>query len=149
MLCTRAATKAGFSSALRIERRILSVAALRQFSSQESSSRPTVTQNSTKYNSTVLLFTSLAAGLVGFTVASSVPNLLPPAIKDHGSESTQFGSSGHFKKAIQELQSTFPVDNKVSTDLDDLHSHGFSEDVYHPGMYMMKRKDFGNNLVVV
>ena len=145
MLCTRAATKTGFSSFLRIQRRTRPVAVLRQFSSQGSSPRPTastVTQNATKYSSTTLLFTSLLAGLVGFTVANSVPNLLSPTIKDHGSESTQFGSSDDFKKAIQELQSTFPMDNKVSTDPDDLHAHGFSENAHHPGMYMVKRKNF-------
>jgi D-lactate dehydrogenase (cytochrome) len=87
-------------------------AALRQFSIQGSSS---ATQHSLK----TLLFTSLTAGLVGFTIAKSLPTTL-----GHETESThpQFGSSDDFKKAIQELQSTFPTDDKVSVDPDDLQS---------------------------
>ena len=77
------------------------------------------------------------AGSVGFTIAKSVPSVLSPAIKDDENESTQFGSPSDFKKAIQELQSTFPLDaHKVSADPDDLHVHGFSANDHHPGMYV-------------
>ena len=98
--------------------------ALRHFSIQAS---PSSTQHSLK----TLLFTSLSAGLVGFTIAKSLPSL------GLESESTQqqFGSSDDFKKAIQELQSTFPANDKVSVDPDDLQVHGFSANDHHPGMY--------------
>ena len=101
--------------------------ALRQFSIQASPSSP---QHSLK----TLLFTSLSAGLVGFTIAKSLPSL------GLESESTQqqFGSSDDFKKAIQELQSTFPAKDKVSVDPDDLRVHGFSENDYHPRMCEQK-----------
>ena len=101
------------------------VRALRQFSVQGSPS-------STQHSSRALLFASLTAGLVGFAIAKSLPSL------SHESESTQFGSSDDFKKAIQELQSTFPAKDKVSVDPDDLRVHGFSENDYHPRMCEQK-----------
>lgn len=95
--------------------------ALRQFSVQRS---PSSTQHSLR----TLLFTSLSTGLLGFTIAKSLPSL------SHESESSQFGSSDEFKKAIQELQSTFPASDKVSVDPDDIQGHGFSANDHHPGM---------------
>ena len=77
------------------------------------------------------------AGSVGFTIPKSVPSILSPTIKDDQNESTQFGSPGDFKRAIQDLQFTFSLDaNKVSVDPDDLHVHGFSANDHHPGMYV-------------
>ena len=111
-----------FSSAFRIR----SVRALRKFSIQGS---PSSTQHSLR----TLLFTSLTTGLVGFTIAKSLPTSF-----GHESESSQFGSSDDFKKAIQELQSTFPANDKVSVDPDDLQVHGFSANDHHPGMYEQK-----------
>lgn len=77
----------------------------------------------------MLLFTSLTAGVVSFALAKSLPSL------GNQLESTQFGSSDDFKRAIQELQSTFPASDKVSVDPNDLYVHGFSANDYHPGMY--------------
>lgn len=117
-------TRSWFSNAFRT-RHVTPVRALRQFSIQGSSS-------STQHSLKTLLFTSLSAGLVGFTIATSLPT---QATVGHDSESTQqFGSSDDFKKAIQELQSTFPANNKVSVDPDDLQVHGFSPNDHHPGM---------------
>jgi D-lactate dehydrogenase (cytochrome) len=99
------------------------VGALRQFSSQGSP----ISQPSHSFR--MLLFTSLSTGLVGFALAKSFPSL------GHESESPQFGSPRDFKKAIQELQSTFPTNDKVSVDPDDLYIHGFSPNDHHPGMY--------------
>jgi len=142
MSLTRAA-KSWFSGALRIERATRRpVRVLRQFSSQGSP----VSQSSTQHSLRVLLFTSLTAGLVGFTIAKSLPSLLSsPTTQGHESEFTQFGSSDDFKKAIQELQSTFPTDDKVSIDPDDLRVHGFSANDHHPGTY--GQKNFGNDLI--
>ena len=105
--------------------RTRSVRALRNFSIQGS---PSSAQHSLR----TLLFTSLTTGLVGFTIAKSLPGL------GHESESSQFGSSDDFKKAIQELQSTFSANDKVSVDPDDLQVHGFSANDHHPGMYEQK-----------
>ena len=118
--------KAWFSGAFRTQCGITRpVRALRRFSSQA----PLVSQ----YSSRVVLITSLTAGLLGFTIAKSAPSLLSPTNKDHETESTQFGSSDDFKKAIRELQSTFPLEDQVSIDPGDLYAHGFSTNVYHPG----------------
>ena len=99
--------------------------ALRQLSIQASPSSP-------QYSLRTLIFTSLTTGLVGLTIAKSIPSF------GHESESSQFGSPDDFKKAIQELQFTFPANDKVSVDTDDLHVHGFSANDHHPGMYEQK-----------
>ena len=122
-------TRAAKSWFFRIRAGTRPVGALRQFSSPGS---PLVSQTrSTQHSSRVLLFTSLTTGLVGFTLAKSLHRDSP--------ESPQFGSSDDFKKAIQELQSTFPASDKVSVNPDDLHVHGFSLNDYHPGMYEQKK----------
>ena len=112
-----------FSLASAFRTRPASLRALRQFSIQGSHS-------STQHSLKALLFTSLTAGLVGFTIAKSLSSL------GHENESTQqFGSSDDFKKAIREFQFTFPAIDKVSVDPDDLQVHGFSTNDHHPGMY--------------
>ena len=110
------------------------VRALRQFSIQGS---PISSSTGTQHSFRALLFTSLTAGLVGFTIAKS----LSTSSLDHQSESTQFGSLDDFKKAIQELQSTFPANDKVSVDPGDLRVHGFSANDHHPGMYEQLEKN--------
>ena len=114
---------------------------LRQFFSQEV---PSI-QSSAQYSLRVLLFTSLTAGLVGFTISKSVSGPASPTAGGHKYESIRFGSSDDFKKAIQELQATFPADDKVSTDPDDLRVHGFSPNDHHPGMCM--RAEQKNDLI--
>ena len=47
---------------------------------------------------------------------------------------TQYGSPEEFKKAIEELRVLFAGDeDAVTTDVEDLEDHGFSENDYHPG----------------
>lgn len=46
---------------------------------------------------------------------------------------SQYGSPEDFKRAIRELEETFPSEDKVSTDPEVLHVHGYSENDYHPG----------------
>lgn len=46
-----------------------------------------------------------------------------------------YGSAQDFQNAIAELRRTFPLEDKVSTDLEVLELHGFSENDYHPGMH--------------
>ena len=106
------------------------VRALRQLSFKGSPSSP-------QYSLGTLIFTSLTTGLLGLTIAKSIPSL------NHESDSSQFGSPDDFKKAIQELQFTFPANDKVSVDPDDLQVHGFSANDHHPGMY--EQKNLGNN----
>lgn len=44
-----------------------------------------------------------------------------------------YGSPDDFRKALSELQAAFPEEDKVSTDSEVLHFHGFSDNDYHPG----------------
>ncbi|KAI0820474.1 FAD-linked oxidase-like protein [Trametes gibbosa] len=48
---------------------------------------------------------------------------------------TQYGSPDDFKKAIEELKQTFPAEGVVTTDVEDLEEHGFSENDYHPSSH--------------
>ncbi|KAI0736753.1 FAD-linked oxidase-like protein [Fomitopsis betulina] len=50
-----------------------------------------------------------------------------PALND------KYGSPEDFQRAIQELRDSFADKDAVSTDPDDLHTHGYSENDYHPG----------------
>ena len=47
-----------------------------------------------------------------------------------------YGTRTDFQAAIDELKVTFPKDGAVSTDQEDLETHGFSENDYHPGALM-------------
>ncbi len=50
----------------------------------------------------------------------------------------QYGSPEDFKKAIEELRTLFPGEDAVTTDVEDLEAHGYSENDYHPGEYALK-----------
>ncbi|KAF7794752.1 hypothetical protein EIP86_005890 [Pleurotus ostreatoroseus] len=45
-----------------------------------------------------------------------------------------YGSPADFQRAIEELRAAFPAEHAVSTDAEDLHVHGFSDNDYHPGL---------------
>lgn len=45
-----------------------------------------------------------------------------------------YGTPEDFQKAISELRAAFSDEHAVSTDPEDLHVHGFSDNDYHPGM---------------
>ena len=49
----------------------------------------------------------------------------------------KYGSPEDFQRAIQELRDSFANKDAVSTDPDDLHTHGYSENDYHPGTWLM------------
>jgi len=53
-----------------------------------------------------------------------------PSISSH---SPAYGNPTDFQSAIHELQEAFPEEDRVTTDPDDLHDHGFSVNDYHPG----------------
>ncbi|PCH38627.1 hypothetical protein WOLCODRAFT_136371 [Wolfiporia cocos MD-104 SS10] len=44
----------------------------------------------------------------------------------------QYGTPEDFQRAILELQKALPSEGAVSTDPDDLHTHGYSDNDYHP-----------------
>ncbi|TFY63274.1 hypothetical protein EVJ58_g3348 [Rhodofomes roseus] len=75
-----------------------------------------------------------ACAFVGGAAANAVFQLVknreqPPAT----GLNDKYGSPEDFQRAIQELRDTFPDQDAVSTDPDDLHVHGYSENDYHPG----------------
>ncbi|KAI0632542.1 FAD-linked oxidase-like protein [Trametes polyzona] len=47
----------------------------------------------------------------------------------------KYGSPQDFQKAIEELRQTFPAEGAVTTDVEDLEEHGFSENDYHPSSH--------------
>lgn len=49
----------------------------------------------------------------------------------------KYGSPEDFQRAIRELRDSFDDKDAVSTDPDDLHTHGHSENDYHPGAYSL------------
>jgi len=55
--------------------------------------------------------------------------------QDASSVRPQFATSEEMKRAILELEESFGGAEKVSTDPDDLHNHGFSANDHHPGEY--------------
>lgn len=88
---------------------------------------------------------ALTCALLGYTVgtSASLPSPLTSLGLGRGQGSTEddeptYGTPGDFQKAIRELRHTFSNGGHesgiVSTDPHDLHMHGFSENVHHPGM---------------
>ncbi|KAG6831365.1 hypothetical protein H0H87_005376 [Tephrocybe sp. NHM501043] len=79
---------------------------------------------------TLLLLSSVFSGVVGFTLATIWESTSPPTRNAH---KPQFGTPDDFDKAIQELKGTFPDEDVVSTDPEDLRIHGFSVYDHRPG----------------
>ncbi|KAF5377816.1 hypothetical protein D9615_006813 [Tricholomella constricta] len=79
----------------------------------------------------LLLATSILSGIVGFAVASGLES--STSVKGGSSQDQQFGTPGDFKQAIEELRQAFPSSDAVSTDPEDLRTHGFSDYDYRPG----------------
>jgi D-lactate dehydrogenase (cytochrome) len=74
---------------------------------------------------------SVGSGLLGYTVAQAHPASRAPL---HDVLPT-YGTPEDFQSAIKDLRVAFPAGDAVSTDLDDLHMHGFSENDHHPGAW--------------
>ncbi|KAH9951455.1 FAD-linked oxidase-like protein [Amylocystis lapponica] len=66
-------------------------------------------------------FASFVSAALGYYFATSQDLL-----------NSQYGSLADFQQAIAELREIFPAEDTVSTDPDDLHVHGSSENDYHP-----------------
>lgn len=80
----------------------------------------------------LLLSASILSAAIGYSVAKRYALNASLDVPD----SPKFGSPDDFKKAIAELRRTFPNDNSVSTNPDDLHGHGFSDGDYLPGEFL-------------
>ncbi|KAF8965864.1 FAD-linked oxidase-like protein [Flammula alnicola] len=96
-------------------------------------------------STTGIVFIALSSALLGFGLAKS-PLIslydfkLEPNRSFPSSSTPQFGSPEDIKNCIAELRSTFASEGagggeeKVSTDPDDLHTHGFSPSDHYPDM---------------
>jgi D-lactate dehydrogenase (cytochrome) len=76
-----------------------------------------------------LLLISLASGIAGYTTAQATGSHahLPMAnVATSDAQSLQYGTSKDVQNAVKELQLTFSSTDVVSTDVDDLCTHGGS-----------------------
>ncbi|TFK85448.1 hypothetical protein K466DRAFT_566602 [Polyporus arcularius HHB13444] len=77
----------------------------------------------------------LLSGLVRWVTTSHLtraPGGEPERNRASAELNTQYGSPQDFKKAIEELRTLFPDEDAVTTDVEDLEAHGYSENDYHP-----------------
>lgn len=85
-----------------------------------------------------LLLVSLASGIAGYTIAQTTGSqhlLADVTTRDAPSQSLQYGTPKDVRNAIKELQLTFSSADIVSTDADDLRTHGGSSWDHRTGVY--------------
>ncbi|EIM79413.1 FAD-binding domain-containing protein [Stereum hirsutum FP-91666 SS1] len=75
-----------------------------------------------------VLTASTLSGLAGFFYARERPDVVDTLTNP------QFGSPKDYERGIEELRSTLPSEDMVSTNPDDLLAHGWSSHVWHPGL---------------
>ena len=78
------------------------------------------------------LATQLGAEPSGISLVSKALGLSESHLDDYFTN-PKFGSPKDFDAAIRELKEVFPAGDKVTTDAEDLHDHGFSVNDYLPG----------------
>ena len=84
----------------------------------------------------LLVGASIGSGLFGYVLAQTqVHEALDTRTAASVPDSPTFGSPLEFQTAISELKATFTDESAVSTDPEDLHVHGFSENDYYPGTF--------------
>ncbi|KAF9553236.1 hypothetical protein CPC08DRAFT_673450 [Agrocybe pediades] len=96
-------------------------------------------QPRSKFSNPSVIILAIGSALCGFAIAQ-----LPVFSGDSVAQNVnakeakpQFATPEEMEQAITELKKTFGQEGdngKVSTDPDDLHDHGFSENDHHPGM---------------
>lgn len=83
---------------------------------------------------------SIGSGILGYILAQNQQAhklKARDARADAVPDSPTFGSPLDFQKAILELKATFVDASAVSTDPDDLHTHGFSKNDYYSGAFLL------------
>ncbi|KAF8824809.1 hypothetical protein HHX47_DHR7000628 [Lentinula edodes] len=106
-----------------------------RFTSSTTSSNST-SSFTTRTTTFFVLGSALVGGLLGFTLADRARTSLPShsLIPTGSATKPTYGSPEDFGKAIEELKRTFPGEDIVSTDPEDVYNHGFSVNDYHPGI---------------
>jgi len=110
----------------RSSRTVIRTAPIRHLSSE-------TTPPSQSSRAPLLLAAALGSGALGYAIAQTVSADEQQPIVNLNAKPV-YGSPQDFQKAIKELQAAFPDADAVSTDLDDLQTHGFSANDWHPGM---------------
>ncbi|RPD67564.1 hypothetical protein L226DRAFT_529891 [Lentinus tigrinus ALCF2SS1-7] len=93
-------------------------------------------QSTSSRTRTVLAFAvgSLLSGAVGYFAATQAGEGTEAGRNRASAElNNQYGSPEDFEHAIEELRRLFPGEGAVTTDVEDLEEHGYSENDYHPG----------------
>ena len=81
---------------------------------------------------------SLVSGAVAYWFASQTGRSgSDGAVELNG----QYGSQEDFRRAIEELKRLFPDEDTVTDDVEHLEEHGFSENDYHPGEFLLGLMD--------
>ncbi|KZT09513.1 uncharacterized protein LAESUDRAFT_646124 [Laetiporus sulphureus 93-53] len=96
---------------------------------------PQATSNSTRASYShyyALAIGSAISAYLGYYYAIKHETQHPETRVSTSGLNDQYGTPQDFQKAIAELRQTFPSANAVSTDPDELHVHGHSENDYHP-----------------
>lgn len=111
----------------------------RRYSSQSSAGQNAPGSAGPSSVTRYLLLAAAASGFAGgAAVALAWSRGNEPAVHSTSRLNDKYGSPEDFQRAIQELRDSFPDKDAVSTDPDDLHTHGYSENDYHPGVCTMR-----------
>ena len=104
------------------------------------SDKPQTSRVQRTLHTTILCITSGLAGYLLATQLSAEPSSISSWVLGSSRSNLDeyftnpiFGSLKDFDAAISELKETFPDEDKVTTDAEDLHDHGFSVNDYLPG----------------
>lgn len=102
---------------------------------------PTLRRSPRAFSTSTALALAVASSLVGFGVATFACQ--SNGNSDNSLSSTKFGSPRDVQKAITELQGALSSVNgnvveKVSTNADDLHTHGYSANDHFPSKFFLK-----------
>ena len=104
----------------------------RQFSTSETNPPPTG-----KRRPWALILSFCAGGVLSTFALRSRKDSEDSETITPSARTPAYGNPTDFQTAIHELQEAFPADDRVTTDPDDLHDHGFSLNDYHPGKISM------------
>lgn len=90
--------------------------------------RPPGSSSGTAKTVGLIITASLASGLAGYSLSQTRQT----TSTKHDAFQPMFGSEQDFKEAVKELEASFP-EGAVTTDIEDLRTHGILDGDYHPG----------------
>lgn len=105
----------------------------RRYSSQSTAGQSAPASTGASSATRYLLLAAASGFIGGAAVALTVNRGSETIVHSPSRLNDKYGSPEDFRRAIQELRDTFAQADAVSTDPDDLHVHGYSENDYHPG----------------